>query len=633
MNPLQQLSERGGVNEAFIRQAEALLAAGDRSYEKVFIEAGMSVADTRTFMAEYYGIPAFEIPEGFSVGQDILRYVPEESARHYHMMPLLVEDDLLVVGTNDPDNLQLKEALNFISSQHNLGYRLVYMLEDDIIRAYNYYANLKGDVDDALESLETELDAEIAASSEESAAEKKDNLEHIEEDAPVTKIVATILRYAVDGGASDIHIEPNRAKVVVRFRVDGVLATSLELPKNVHMAVTARVKILSSMRLDERRKPQDGRFSATFDDRKIDFRVSVLPTNHGEKVVMRILDNERGVRTLEGAGIRPEYLDKIRRIIKEPYGIILISGPTGSGKSTTLYGMLSEVDRATKNVLSLEDPIEYNIEGVSQSQVRPEIGYTFAHGLRAALRQDPDIIMVGEIRDKETAQLAIQAALTGHLVLSTIHTNNAIGVVPRLIDMGVDPYLIAPTLKLAIAQRLARRVFEGTGIEEPIDKSMQMMMDETFASLPPQYRNQIPTGKTIVHPEPTPQCATGLRGRTAVMEILEFNENMQEMILRNASEEEIFVEARKHGFMTLQEDAIIKALNHEIPYEEMNAFGTKIGLETMLEEIADPVEEAVVETEKKAPSSEEGVPDSTVDNQLEAELTEDIMKSNESPTR
>jgi len=507
------------------------------------------------------------------------------------------------------------------------------MLEDDIIRAYNYYANLKGDVDDALESLETELDAEIAASSEESAAEKKDNLEHIEEDAPVTKIVATILRYAVDGGASDIHIEPNRAKVVVRFRVDGVLATSLELPKNVHMAVTARVKILSSMRLDERRKPQDGRFSATFDDRKIDFRVSVLPTNHGEKVVMRILDNERGVRTLEGAGIRPEYLDKIRRIIKEPYGIILISGPTGSGKSTTLYGMLSEVDRATKNVLSLEDPIEYNIEGVSQSQVRPEIGYTFAHGLRAALRQDPDIIMVGEIRDKETAQLAIQAALTGHLVLSTIHTNNAIGVVPRLIDMGVDPYLIAPTLKLAIAQRLARRVFEGTGIEEPIDKSMQMMMDETFASLPPQYRNQIPTGKTIVHPEPTPQCATGLRGRTAVMEILEFNENMQEMILRNASEEEIFVEARKHGFMTLQEDAIIKALNHEIPYEEMNAFGTKIGLETMLEEIADPVEEAVVETEKKAPSSEEGVPDSTVDNQLEAELTEDIMKSNESPTR
>jgi type II secretory ATPase GspE/PulE/Tfp pilus assembly ATPase PilB-like protein len=218
---------------------------------------------------------------------------------------------------------------------------------------------------------------------------------------------------------------------------------------------------------------------------------------------LRLLDNESGVRSLEEAGISPHLLETVRQAIKEPYGIILISGPTGSGKSTTLYAMLAEVDRLTKNVLSLEDPVEYNIEGVSQSQVRPEIGYTFANGLRAALRQDPDIIMVGEIRDKETAQLAIQAALTGHLVLSTIHTNNSIGVIPRLIDMGVDPYLIAPTLKLAVAQRLARRINPGTGIEEHISGSTEIMMNEAFKTLPDRYRNRIPANRTMVKPEPT----------------------------------------------------------------------------------------------------------------------------------
>jgi type II secretory ATPase GspE/PulE/Tfp pilus assembly ATPase PilB-like protein len=286
------------------------------------------------------------------------------------------------------------------------------------------------------------------------------------------------------------------------------------------MAVVARVKILSAMRLDERRKPQDGRFSATFDDRKIDFRVSVLPTNHGEKVVMRILDTGKGVLTLADSGMTQHNLDIIKRIVKEPYGIILISGPTGSGKSTTLRGMIGEVDTLTENVMSLEDPIEYNLQGVSQSQVRPEIGYTFATGLRAALRQDPDIIMVGEIRDKETAQLAIQAALTGHLVLSTIHTNNSIGVIPRLIDMGVDPYLIAPTLKMAIAQRLAKTLCPNTGTEEPVDASTKARVADIKNTLPSKYHHRIPEITTVLHPEPTPTCSTGYRGRTAVTEVL-----------------------------------------------------------------------------------------------------------------
>jgi type II secretory ATPase GspE/PulE/Tfp pilus assembly ATPase PilB-like protein len=336
-----------------------------------------------------------------------------------------------------------------------------------------------------------------------------------------------------------------------------------------------------------------------FDKRKIDFRVSVLPTNHGEKVVMRILDNDSGVRSLEEAGISPHLLSTVRKAIKEPYGIILISGPTGSGKSTTLYAMLAEVDRLSKNVLSLEDPVEYNIEGVSQSQVRPEIGYTFAHGLRAALRQDPDIIMVGEIRDKETAQLAIQAALTGHLVLSTIHTNNSIGVIPRLIDMGVDPYLIAPTLKLAIAQRLARRIKDGTGVEEEISESTSVMIEEAFKTLPEKYRSRVPKGRTLVRPEPTPGCATGLKGRVAIMEALEVNEEIQDLILHNASEDQIYQVARRHGFMGMKEDAIIKALDHVIPYEEMNAFGSKIGVEEALDEFIIPVDNP--ETDEPAP--------------------------------
>lgn len=606
MDPLQALKEQGGVDESFITQAERIISETGRPYDSVFIELGLEKSKVRDFMASYYQVPSFVVPEGFSIKQEVLDYLSEASAAHYRAVPLLIEDDVLVIGTNNPDNLQMREALNFISTKHNLPYRLVYMLDEDISRVHQFYSNLEGDVGDALETLETELDKEIAASLEESSGETRQSYEHIEEDAPVTKIVATILRYAVDGSASDIHIEPSAKEVGVRFRVDGVLAKSLTLPKNVHMAVVARVKILSSMRLDERRKPQDGRFSATFDDRKIDFRVSVLPTNHGEKVVMRILDTSKGVRSLEESGISQANRDLIKKIVQEPYGIILISGPTGSGKSTTLRGMIQEMDTSTKNVMSLEDPVEYDMAGVSQSQIRPEIGYTFARGLRSALRQDPDIIMVGEIRDKETAQLAIQAALTGHLVLSTIHTNSAIGVIPRLVDMGIDPYLIAPTLKMAIAQRLARTLCKGTGKEVEIDAATAARISDTFRSLPKKYHSRIPKSNTMLHPEPTPGCMTGYAGRTAVTEVLEVNKEIQELILKNASEEEFFHAARKNGFVTIQEDAIIKALNHEISYEEMNVFSTKIG--------SDPESDGY---------------DTTVDNLTDIEVSEAIMEDDE----
>ena len=449
MDFAESLKSKQLITEEIFTAAENQVAEGVTE-EVALLEAGVTEELLRREKAEYYGLESYTPVENEDISEEILNYLSEESARHYKIVPLKIEEGTLLVAVNDPDNLQIREVLNFVSTKHNLPYKLVFVLERDLNDLLTAYDSLTGEVGQALTSLETELDQEIAEKQKEKTTEKAQ--EHIEEDAPVTKIVATILRYAVDGGASDIHVEPYNGQVRVRFRVDGDLQTSLQLPKNVQSAVVARIKILSSMRLDERRKPQDGRFSATFDGRKIDFRVSVLPTSHGEKVVMRILDNSRGVTSLEDTGISDSHMAVIKRIVQEPYGIILISGPTGSGKSTTLYSMLGEVDRMSKNVLSLEDPVEYNIEGVSQSQVRPEIGYTFAHGLRSALRQDPDIIMVGEIRDKETAQLAIQAALTGHLVFSTIHTNNSIGVIPRLIDMGVDPYLIAPTLKLAIAQ-------------------------------------------------------------------------------------------------------------------------------------------------------------------------------------
>ncbi|MEM9336374.1 MAG: ATPase, T2SS/T4P/T4SS family [Patescibacteria group bacterium] len=590
MDRLSFLIEHEVISEAQAEEVRAAITNAGISEEQALLDMGLEKSVVREQIAEYYQVPSYELPEGVRLAEGVLGYIPEESARHYRVVPLKIEDDVLLVGSNNPDDLQVREVLNYISTKHNLPYKLHFMLDSDIEAAHTFYENLSGEVGEALTTLENDLDAEIARRAEEEKDLPKEDLDHIKEDAPVTRIVATILRYAVDGGASDIHVEPTGGKIKVRFRVDGSLATSLELPKKTHSAVVARIKILSSMRLDERRKPQDGRFSATFDERKIDFRVSVLPTNHGEKVVMRILDNEKGVTTLEDTGIGGHHLEVIRRMIKEPYGIMLISGPTGSGKSTTLYAMLSEVDRATKNVLSLEDPVEYNIDGVSQSQVRPEIGYTFAHGLRAALRQDPDIIMVGEIRDKETAQLAIQAALTGHLVLSTIHTNNSIGVIPRLIDMGVDPYLIAPTLKLAIAQRLAKRLCEGTGREEKINKAIEVMMQKEFSTLPDKFKGAIPKADTIMHPEPSPQCATGLKGRIAIMEVLEIDERIQEMILSNAAEEDIFLSARENGFMTMKEDAIIKALEHKIPYEEMNAFGTKVGLENVTDDVTAPVD-------------------------------------------
>lgn len=544
--------------------------SGGRSIEDILRDKGISPQVIIRAKGEYLHIPTKDVGDE-GVPYETLRYIPEESAAHYKFVPLDIMDGVLEVGLVDPDNIEARDALNFISAKINMPFKVFLISEDDFQRVIGMYKGLTGEVNKALTDLESEFSAnDVELSKDEELTTQKQGTATIIEDAPVTKIVATMLRYAIEGEASDIHVEAMREKVRVRFRVDGVLNTSLELPGNVHDAMVARIKILCNMKLDEKRKPQDGRFSARIENRKIDFRVSTLPTYYGEKVVMRILDQQKGVQKLGELGMSPRYLQMVREAIDRPYGLILISGPTGSGKTTTLYSMLDEVDREGLNVLSLEDPVEYNIEGMSQSQVHPEIGYTFATGLRTTLRQDPDVIMVGEIRDKETAQLAIQAALTGHLVFSTIHTNSSVGIIPRLVDMGVDPYLIAPTLVLGMAQRLVGKAHPQAVKTEKIDGGIKIMIEKQFADLPDEFKSEIPVSDEVYRINPTPENPKGTKGRQAVFEMFKMDKELEKIILTNPTEIAIGDYVRKKGLITMKEDAIIRALRKEIPYEEVN---------------------------------------------------------------
>jgi type IV pilus assembly protein PilB len=544
------------------------------SIEQVLIKRGINEDAILDAKGAYYNIPTRNLA-GQQIPFSILKNISEDSAVHYSFVPIGVKDGLLEVGIVDPENIEARDALNFIASKLNMPFKLYLISMSDFTKVIDDYKGLSGEVTQALSELETELSDDVENVNVSPDISAEDPLEtKIVEDAPVTKIVASILHYATGFNASDIHIEPFRENIRIRYRVDGILNTSLLLPIKTHSAVTARIKILCNMKLDEKRKPQDGRFSAKIDGRKIDFRVSTFPTYHGEKIVMRILDQGKGVQTLDKIGLSDINLAYIRDAIKRPYGLILISGPTGSGKTTTLYSMLGEVDKEGLNVLSLEDPIEYNIDGISQSQVFADIGYTFATGLRTTLRQDPDVIMVGEIRDKETAQLAVQAALTGHLVLATIHTNNAVGVIPRLIDMGVDPYLIAPTLILTMAQRLTKTLYPGTGKAVPVDGSVKALLEKQFEDLPMEYKKDLPKFEFIYEPELTSECPSGTKGRVAVFEAFKMNKEIENLILNNNSNENtIFESLRKKGMLTMKEDAIIKALNKQIAFSEVDGLG------------------------------------------------------------
>ncbi len=528
-----------------------------------------------TLLAEksaFYNLPTHSV-DPKSVRGEILKYIPEDSATHYQFVPIGMENGALLVGITDPENTQAGDALQFITDSHGgIPFKL-FVIPNSVYKAIiANYKGMTGVVDTALSELDTEI-AKAADMVVDDPRNAQDKLkpgeeEKIVEEAPIIKIVAVILNNAVEGDASDIHIENTGDKVKVRFRVDGVLHTSLVLPLGVFAGVVARIKILSKLRLDEKRKPQDGGFSATISGRKIDFRVSTLPSYYGEKVVLRILDTEHGVKNLDSIGLSAENMQLIKDALAKPYGLILVTGPTGSGKSTTLYSILNELDREKSNIVSLEDPVEYHIPDVNQSQVMPEIGYTFASGLRSILRQDPDIIMVGEIRDAETAQLAIQAALTGHIVLSTLHTNNAIGVVPRLIDMGIDPYLIAPTLTLAIAQRLVRVTCDTSRHEAPNQDALKEMAAKQFADLPEEFRGKLPAG-VFTEALPSAECPSGTRGRQAVFEMYANDKDLQTLILKKPDEGQVYDLVRKKGFLTMKENAILKCIEGTVPFQEI----------------------------------------------------------------
>lgn len=526
---------------------------------------------------EYFQIPIKKI-DLKGVSFEALKYIPEDSATYYHFVPIGLSEGVLEVGVIDPENIQAMDAIQFISAKIGIPFKIFLISKSDYKTVIDNYKGISSQVEEALNELNQ--DEEIDAKSLNEAAALDKDIKNIKpgeeakivEDAPVIKIVAVILRNAIEGGASDIHIENTGEKVKVRYRVDGTLHTTIILPPNVYSGVVARIKILSKLRLDEKRKPQDGSFSANIDGHKIDFRVSTMPAYYGEKVVMRILDSERGVKPLDQLGLSERNLAMVKEALTKPYGLVLITGPTGSGKSTTLYSMMNELDKEKTNIVSLEDPVEYHMPDINQSQMMPEIGYTFASGLRSILRQDPDVIMVGEIRDKETAQLAIQAALTGHLVLSTLHTNNAIGAIPRLVDMGVDPYLIAPTLILSVAQRLAKLTYPSSRKLVPMDPSIKMQIESQIKDLPTEYKKEIQIKDEMYDTVPSSECPTGTKGRIAVYEMFRIDKEMQSVILKNPIDSEIYKAARSKGMLMMREDAILKAVDGIIPFKEVYNF-------------------------------------------------------------
>ncbi|MBN2197888.1 type II/IV secretion system protein [Candidatus Wolfebacteria bacterium] len=500
------------------------------------------------------------------ITNDLFKVIPEETVRNYKVIPINKTDDLLVVGMLNPDDSKAQEAIKFIAKQKrlNLGVYLITKSDwESVLKKYSPYEN---EVDEAIQSLNLQPGKGLAS------YQKVTHLEEgtmVSEEAPIIKIIASTLKEAVWQKASDIHIEPQKNKVRIRFRLDGALKEISSLPIELHQPLISRVKVLSNLKIDETRTPQDGRFRTVIFGRDIDYRVATFPTPMGEKIAIRVLDPTVGLKGLEQLGLTGRNYDMVKEAINEPYGMILITGPTGSGKTTTLYALMQLLNKEETNVVSLEDPVEYFIEGMNQSQVRPEIGYDFASGLRQILRQDPDVIMVGEIRDNETAGLAIHAALTGHIVLSTLHTNNSLGVVPRLINMGVDAFLLPASLNLMLAQRLVPRLCQKCKKAEKATGKMNEIIKKELENIPEEFKKDLPVGDyQIYHSSGCPACNNkGVSGRIALFEVLKKTPELENIINTNPTEHRIFEEAKKQGMITLRQDGILKALKGLISME------------------------------------------------------------------
>lgn len=506
------------------------------------------------------GVPyLYKVPK--KIEKDVLGIIPENLAVKYQMAAFDREDDLLRVAMVNVHDIDALNVLRFITGKENLKTEVYLTNSSKIKEILKFYVGTEKAVEEAVRSLK-EGEQEINQIKE--VEERK--ISEVIQDAPVTKLVEVIVRHAVDGRASDIHVEPVDDEYRVRFRVDGVLHSSLSIPKEVGKAVVSRVKILSNLKIDEQRKPQDGRFQVKENGRITDFRVSTFPVVEGEKVVMRVLDRSNQVFDLESLGLQGRNFEVFSKEIKDPYGIILITGPTGSGKSTTLYGFLKILNQEERNIVTLEDPVEYYISGVNQSQIKPEIGYTFANGLRSILRQDPNVIMVGEIRDGETAELAIHAALTGHLVFSTLHTNSAIGAIPRLIDMGVEPFLLSSSIRAVAAQRLVRRVCDSCKEEIEFGESSMENLKQELTGIPEEelkkYNIDLSQKFKFFRGKGCEECGnTGYKGRIAIYEVFEVSEKIQSLIAeKDGNEIEVGAQAKKEGMISMRQDGLLKAI-------------------------------------------------------------------------
>jgi type IV pilus assembly protein PilB len=521
------------------------------------------------YKAKIYNMP-YEKLDGKQFKKEVLNIIPKEVANNYKIICFEQDKDKIKVGLTDPDNFKAIEAVDFLAKGKN------YQVEYYVISESAFHSAI-GKYDDTDKELGVALEQRAAEEEELTTIEEKDSmeLEEVTKSAPVAKIVSVIIRHAVEGGASDIHIEPLFSESRVRYRIDGVLHTSLVLPRSVHSAIVARIKVMSNLKLDETRVPQDGRIRMEIGDKVIDFRVSILPLLGSEKVVMRILDTTKGAPKLEDLGYQGQQSEAIYSAIERTEGIILITGPTGSGKSTTIFSVLDLLNKEGVNIATLEDPVEYQMKGVNQSQIKPEIGYTFAAGLRSFLRQDPDIIVVGEIRDEETAELATHAALTGHLVLSTLHTTDAPGAITRLVDMAVQPFLLGSTLVAVAAQRLARKTCEHCKEEykmpekhlEEIKKDLEDIGFDYIKKIIPEFDIN---NMKFYHGKGCSHCGnSGYHGRLSVCEVMTITDELKEMIFEGKKHLTVADLRKSQQFVTVKQDGVLKVVQGITTLEEV----------------------------------------------------------------
>jgi type IV pilus assembly protein PilB len=538
--------------------------------EELVSEGKLSEDDLRKMQAYILGIPFVDL-KGQKIDFEVLSLVPEPIARNHNIVAFKKGPDTLEVAMLDTDDLH---AIDFIKKK--VGAKILPRLTDtESIRSVllQYQKSLKAEFGDLIKQ-ET---ATLKALSEEIGTKATgEDLKKMAEDLPVIRIVDTLLKHAIIQGASDIHVEPMEKELLVRYRIDGLLHDAMVLPKEAEQSITARIKVLSNLKLDEKRLPQDGRFKVEMNGEKVSFRVSVLPTFYGEKTVMRLLRESVSGFTLEHLGFHGEALERIHSATKLATGMILATGPTGSGKSTTLYTVLDILNQPDVNISTVEDPVEYQMPRVNQTQVRPDIGFTFASGLRSLVRQDPDIIMVGEIRDGETASLAVNAALTGHLVLSTLHTNSAAGAIPRLIDMKIEPFLLVSTLSVVIGQRLVRRLSDSKerrsltkaelgalGKVVDLDRILGLLRDEKIIG-PKDGWDKVQFGVPKVTPE-----NDGYKGRVGIHEVLKMTPTIKELIMKGSTTNDIEAQAKKEGMVTMLEDGIFIAAKGDTTIEEV----------------------------------------------------------------